>query len=200
MRKFIHLLSEIVLFSIGSILFLFLYDKKYRKSIYFKSRFFGIGAKGWKWVISDFNERLLFGNNKGVPFPISPRAKILNPNNVSFHIDDLNNFQSPGIYLQAKGKGKITIGKGTWIAPNVGIITTNHKIGDLKNDDEAKDVIIGDLCWIGMNSIILPGVTLGSNTIVGAGAVVTKSFIEGNCVIVGNPAKIIKFLIISKNN
>lgn len=40
-----------------------------------------------------------------------------------------------------------------------------------------------------MNSILLPGVCLGNNTIVGAGSVVTKSFPEGNCVIVGNPAR-----------
>ena len=45
-----------------------------------------------------------------------------------------------------------------------------------------------------MNSIILPGVKLGDKTIVGAGSIVTKSFEEGNCVIVGNPAKIIKKL------
>lgn len=43
-----------------------------------------------------------------------------------------------------------------------------------------------------MNSVILPGVVLGNNTIVGAGSIVTKSFIEGNCIIAGNPAIKIK--------
>lgn len=43
-----------------------------------------------------------------------------------------------------------------------------------------------------MNSVILPGVELGDHTIVGAGAIVTKSFPGGYCVIVGNPAKIVK--------
>ncbi|EOJ3081127.1 DapH/DapD/GlmU-related protein, partial [Acinetobacter baumannii] len=51
---------------------------------------------------------------------------------------------------------------------------------------------IGDKCWIGMNSVILPGVVLGNGTIVAAGAVVTKSFKQGNIVIAGVPAKIIK--------
>lgn len=59
---------------------------------------------------------------------------------------------------------------------------------------DGKDVIIGKKCWIGMNAIILPGVKLGDNTIVGAGSVVTKSFPDGNLVIAGNPAKIINKL------
>ena len=45
-----------------------------------------------------------------------------------------------------------------------------------------------------MNTVILPGVSLGDHTIVGAGSVVTKSFQEGNCVIAGNPAKVIRYL------
>ena len=57
---------------------------------------------------------------------------------------------------------------------------------------EAKEVVIGENCWLGMNSVILPGVSLGDNTIVGAGSVVTKSFMDGNCVIGGNPARIIR--------
>lgn len=55
-----------------------------------------------------------------------------------------------------------------------------------------KKVVIGDKSWIGMNSLILPGVILGSNTIVGGGSVVTKSFPQGHCVIAGNPAKLLK--------
>ena len=49
-------------------------------------------------------------------------------------------------------------------------------------------------CWIGFNAVILPGVILGDNTIVGAGSIVTKSFESGHCVIAGNPAKIIKYI------
>lgn len=46
-------------------------------------------------------------------------------------------------------------------------------------------------CFIGMNVTVLPGVTLGDNTIVGASSVVTKSFLDGNVVIAGNPARVI---------
>lgn len=55
-------------------------------------------------------------------------------------------------------------------------------------------LIICDHSWAGMNSVILPGVKLGTRTIVAAGSVVTKSFPEGYCVIAGSPAKIIRHL------
>ena len=55
----------------------------------------------------------------------------------------------------------------------------------------AKPVVIGDDCWIGGNSIILPGVTIGRGVTVAAGSVVTKN-IEPYVVVAGNPAKKIK--------
>ncbi|HDJ1512593.1 TPA: type 8 capsular polysaccharide synthesis protein Cap8J, partial [Staphylococcus aureus] len=70
--------------------------------------------------------------------------------------------------------------------------TANHNIKNLKSHAPGEDVKIGNYSWIGMNSVILPGVELGEHTIVGAGSVVTKSFPEGNVVIGGNPAKVIK--------
>lgn len=54
-------------------------------------------------------------------------------------------------------------------------------------------IIIGDDCFIGMNSIILKGTTLGNNVIVGAGSVVHGTFPD-NCIIAGNPARIVKRL------
>ena len=62
-----------------------------------------------------------------------------------------------------------------------------------------KDVVIKKNSWLGMNSVILPGVTLGENTVVAAGAIVTKSFPEGWCVLAGSPAKVIKNIQKIKN-
>lgn len=179
-------------FSWGNLFAVFTYDRKYLRGKYFAGKFGGMCSIGWHWVVSDCMSRIFLGINKGIPFPISPKISIINPHNINFHVDDLNNFQGTGNYYQAVGDGKIIIGKGCWIAPNVGLVTTNH---DVQNPDlhvESKNITLGEKCWIGMNSVILPGVTLGPHTTVGAGSIVTKSFPGGYCVIVGNPARKIK--------
>lgn len=137
------------------------------------------------------NQKVL-GSNSSIPWPVVPYLNINHPENIIFDYNDLNNFQMVGCYFQAHGR--ITIGSGTYIAQNVGIITGNHDPENLDNHMPPKEIFIGEKCWIGMNSVILPGVSLGARTVVGAGSVVTKSFTEGNCVIAGNPASVIKKL------
>ncbi|HCT63584.1 MAG TPA: acyltransferase [Erysipelotrichaceae bacterium] len=194
MRKIKIGIELILKYITANIFALFLYDRKFLTSKHFRSKYFGILAPGWGWICSDAFARLFFGINKGVPFPVSPRSTVAGYANIEFHVDDLNNFQGMGCYFQAFGTGKIKIGKGSLIAPNVGLITTNHNPRNPEFHIDSKDIIIGEKCWIGMNSVILPGVKLGENTTVGAGSVVTKSFEEGQCIIAGNPAKLIKKL------
>jgi len=173
-------------YGFGNLLAFFAYDRKYLKSKNFT--FKGIG---WRWLVSDFFFQKIMNINANVPWPVSPRNIVGDYRNIVFDNDDLNNFQSAGIYFQAVG-AKLVIGKGTWIGPNVGLITSNHDIKDPSARAAGKDVIIGEQCWIGMNAVILPGVVLGPHTVVGAGSIVTKSFPDGYCVIAGNPAKTIK--------
>jgi acetyltransferase-like isoleucine patch superfamily enzyme len=99
---------------------------------------------------------------------------------------------NPGCYVHAANK--IYIGDYTQIAPNVGLMSANHDLYDFRVQTGAGAIRIGKHCWIGMGAVILPGVELGDFTIVGAGAIVTKSFREGYCVIGGNPARKIKDL------
>ena len=89
---------------------------------------------------------------------------------------------------------KVTIGNNVLIAPNVGIYTAAHPLDcELRREgiEFAKPITIGNDVWIGGNVVILPGVTIGDNTIIGAGSVVTKD-IPANVVAVGNPCRIVK--------
>lgn len=131
------------------------------------------------------------GNNSGAYWPMHPSSMVSYPKDILIGKGVCPGY-SPGCYLH--GVNKIYIGDYTFIAPNVGIMSANHDVNDLRLQTTANPIRIGSYCWLGMNSVILPGVTLGDFTIVGAGAIVTKSFEEGYCVIAGNPARIIKKL------
>ncbi len=86
----------------------------------------------------------------------------------------------------------IEMGDHVTVTEGVQFITHDGGVWVFREEDSEADVfgkiIIGNNVFIGINTIILPGVTLGDNTVVGAGSVVTKSF-KGNCVIAGNPAR-----------
>ena len=89
---------------------------------------------------------------------------------------------------------KVKIGDNCLIAPQVGIYAATHPVlleERMTGLEYAKDIVIGNNCWLGGHSTICPGVTLGNNVIVAAGSVVTKSFGD-NVIIGGNPAKIIR--------
>jgi acetyltransferase-like isoleucine patch superfamily enzyme len=89
-------------------------------------------------------------------------------------------------------RGGITIGDGTMIGMNVTIATLNHGLSlDTRNTTYPSPVNIGENVWIGSNATILPGVTIGDNSVVAAGAVVTKDVPE-NTVVAGVPAKVVK--------
>jgi acetyltransferase-like isoleucine patch superfamily enzyme len=124
-------------------------------------------------------------------WPVHQTSMILGWNNIYCGIETSPGL-SPGNYISAF-KGKMFIGDYTQIGPNVSIHTVNHNLTDNRKF-VAKNVNIGKYCWLGDQSIILPGVTLGDYTIVAAGSIVTKSFLEGYCIIAGNPAKVIKVI------
>lgn len=98
------------------------------------------------------------------------------------------------------GNGKIDVGENAFIGMNTCLICVTHEIGD-QNQRAAKtiykDIVVGNGCWIGANSTVLPGVTIGDGTIVAAGSVVAKDC-EENCLYGGIPAKKIKELDVSQ--
>ena len=89
---------------------------------------------------------------------------------------------------------KITIGDNCFMAPNVAIYTAGHPIHpDARNSmyEYGIPVTIGDNVWIGGNVVICPGVTIGSNCVIGAGSVVTRDIPDWS-IAAGNPCKVIR--------
>jgi hypothetical protein len=143
-----------------------------------------ITARIWFW-------QKVMGYSRHVYWPVHFTSMVIgSQENVYCGIETCPGY-SPGCYIQATGQNYL--GDYTQIAANVGIISANHDLYDNRRSIPS-EVHIGAYGWIGMNAMILPGVTLGDFTIVGAGAVVTKSFAEGYCVLAGNPARIIRKL------
>ncbi|MET2954516.1 sugar O-acetyltransferase [Vibrio harveyi] len=88
----------------------------------------------------------------------------------------------------------IYIGDHVMIGPNVTIATAGHPIDPELRRDIAQfniPVHIGNNVWIGANSVVLPGVTIGENSVIGAGSVLTKD-IPANVVAVGNPCRVLR--------
>ena len=90
-------------------------------------------------------------------------------------------------------RGGITIDDGAMIAANAQLISNNHDLYD-RQVLLRKPVHICENVWIGAGATILPGVTVGKNAVVAAGAVVTKD-IAPNTIVGGNPAKFIKNIV-----
>lgn len=111
-----------------------------------------------------------------------------------FIIDD-NTWIGQGCFLHSGGG--LRIGKDVGIGPGVKIITSYHEndsmsLPILHSNIGYSEVIIEDECDIGVGAIILPGVTIGKGSQVGAGAVVTK-LIEPYSIVAGVPAKLLRF-------
>lgn len=108
----------------------------------------------------------------------------------NIHVGD--NFYA-GFNCTILDMAEVRIGDNCMIGPNVGIYTAGHSI-EPKNRNKSGYAIpihIGNDVWIGGSCVILAGITIGDNSIVAAGSVVTKD-IPANTIVAGNPAKIIR--------
>jgi maltose O-acetyltransferase len=118
---------------------------------------------------------------------------ILNPFNVTIGEYSVLNRDT---HINA-GKAKIIIGKYCHFGKRLTIYAFNHNYENAAsipydNDTVDKDVVVEDFVWLGANVTIVPGVTIGEGSIVGAGAVVTKD-VPPCAIIGGSPAKVIKY-------
>ncbi len=94
--------------------------------------------------------------------------------------------------------GRVTIGKNSFMGPEVAIWTTNHRFDRtdipmmFQGNQVQKPVFIGNDVWIGTRAILLPGVHVGDHSIIGAGAVVAKD-VPPWAIVVGNPARVVRY-------
>jgi maltose O-acetyltransferase len=98
--------------------------------------------------------------------------------------------------LIALDVARITIGDDVQIGPRVQFLTATHPVEAEPRRakwESAEPIVIGDNVWLGGGVIVCPGVTVGADTVVGAGAVVTQDLPQG-VLAVGNPARIVRAL------
>lgn len=150
-------------------------------------------------ALAAFNQRLPFadGNREEISrilgTEIDESSAILPP----FYADYGRNIKiGKNVWIQQGctffDRGGIEIGDDTFIAPKVNLVTLNHVINPYERSTTvAKPIKIGKRVWIGIAATVLQGVTIGDNSIVAAGAVVTRD-VPSNTVVGGNPAKVIK--------
>ena len=110
-----------------------------------------------------------------------------------YNIEIGENFYSNHNLIILDGN-KVIFGDNVFIAPNCAFYTAGHPIDVNRRNqglEYAKPIKIGNNVWIGGNVVVLPGVTIGDNTVIGAGSIVTRD-IPANVVAVGNPCRVIK--------
>lgn len=132
------------------------------------------------------------------PFPRSSKVKCFvgNPTVVGSYSNILMHDDTSierGSFIVANDR--VEIGKGTAVAYGVTILTSADPRTKLRKlyPKMTAPVIIGDYCWIGARSMILPGVTIGECSVVAAGSVVTKD-VPPHCLVAGSPAIVKKKL------
>ncbi|WP_424767441.1 acetyltransferase [Paenibacillus sp. sgz302251] len=119
-----------------------------------------------------------------MPFPssisVSRQAKLWVGDNVFFNYG-----------LDIGCTKSIRIGSNTIIGPMVNIIDSNFHPVDADDRSHSKNIVVSDNVWIGRGSVILPGVTIGPNSVIASGSIVTRD-IPANVLAGGTPAKVIR--------
>lgn len=138
--------------------------------------------------------QVIFGLNRHLGFMINFTSRVRHPEKITITAGQNGDFykciaESNGVYIQAKNG--IELHSCLNIASGVKIVSANHDPSNLKKHVNSEPIKIGREVWLGANVVVLPGVTIGDNVVIGAGSVVTKS-LPANVVAVGNPCKVIK--------
>lgn len=135
--------------------------------------------------------------NKTAKWPINFTSRVSFGQNI-FVLDDCGDLTlfkclnlSYGVYLQ--GRNGIYLSSSVHLAPGVKLISANHDHYNRKEHELTSPIVLGKNVWLGANTVVLPGVKIGDNSIIGAGSVVSKD-VPSNVVYAGVPASFIKAL------
>jgi len=145
------------------------------------------GFNNFTFLRYAFFQRLL-GFNRWVPWPVYFTSIVVHHERIRIG-NRTNPGDSGGCYIQ--GVNGIIFGSNIRIGPNVCIASANHSQDDYDCHDKGEPITIGDNVWISANAVILPGVQIGSNVIIGAGSVVTGS-VPDNSIAAGNPCRVLR--------
>lgn len=172
------------------------YRIKYRNTIWFRGFSAIYASKGSKINFPKSGEKInIFSHPFSNMIGLSQRCIIVAKNGGQIEINEGVCMSGCTIYSMAS----IRIGKNTDIGSGCKIIDNDfhplpysqrHPV-ELEEKVKKRPVVIGEGCFIGANSIILKGTTLGNNVVVGAGSVVSGAYPD-NVIIAGNPARVIK--------
>ena len=146
------------------------------------------GANPVHVLASVFLMQKVVGFNRAIPWPAHFTSRVLYPSRITTGPRSFPGW-SQGCYIQARNG--IHIGANLRLGPNCGLVSANHSVEDYDEWLPGEPIRIGDNVWIGMNTVVLPGVTIGSNVTVGANSVVTRD-IPDNTVAAGNPCRVLK--------
>lgn len=135
-----------------------------------------------------FVAQKIYGINRSVPWPVHWTSEVKAHENIQRGTETLGSMM--GCYID--GRNGIILEDNVWVGPRVSIISMDHDLSNYNQYKKERPIRIGANSLLTTNSVILPGVELGPHTVVAAGAVVTKSFPEGNQILVGNPARVLK--------
>ena len=157
---------------------------------FFWLRWFYPKAKGIPWFILlyfFFPQKILRINGR-VPWPTHFTSRILYHRNIRIK----NNAplgMSSCCYIQARNG--IIAGNNVLLGPGVGLVSANHDMEDYGRWVDAPPIRIGDNVWIGMNTVVLPGVQIGSNVVIASNSCVNCD-IPPNSIAAGTPCRVIR--------
>jgi acetyltransferase-like isoleucine patch superfamily enzyme len=141
----------------------------------------------WKYAYFFFYQKILMFNFQ-IPWPVHYTSYVVNPSRIKF-AKKCSPGSGPFQYIQ--GTNGIVLGNNVQLAPGVQLISANHDPDNYDDSLSGDPLEIGSNVWIGAHAVVLPGVHIGDNVIIGAGSIVT-SCIPADSIAVGNPCKVIR--------